>query len=276
MGRLTPITAIAVPLLAALSAGSVRGATLASLVAGGTLETPLIKFDQFTYTGYAGGPSAAAITVTPFDLGGGVGALQFSGNFTATTFATALINYRATAKADAVIFAAGLDGSPTAGTNGFAVVDETFNGGLDPLSVYSQAGTLVTSASETFPPRTSLTVHSQVRLNGTPTSPSSVTIFQQSFSATPLPSDFDLDGDVDGADFLVWQRGIGPPPKLRTQGDADGDEDVDNDDLLRLRMQFGQGPAPVRAIPEPCGGTLAAAAAAMMLRIRRACMRKHR
>jgi hypothetical protein len=29
------------------------------------------------------------------------------------------------------------------------------------------------------------------------------------YVATPTPGDFDFDGDVDGSDFLVWQRGFG-------------------------------------------------------------------
>lgn len=39
-------------------------------------------------------------------------------------------------------------------------------------------------------------------------------------------ADFDIDGDVDGVDFLAWQRGLGKPADVtRADGDADGDPD---------------------------------------------------
>jgi len=32
-------------------------------------------------------------------------------------------------------------------------------------------------------------------------------------AAPPQPGDFDEDGDVDGGDFLLWQRGGSPSPQ---------------------------------------------------------------
>lgn len=62
-------------------------------------------------------------------------------------------------------------------------------------------------------------------------------------TGTPLhnPADFDLDGDVDGNDFLLWQRGLGTPAPTATKGDgdADNDGDVDGDDLAAWRANFG-------------------------------------
>ncbi len=54
-------------------------------------------------------------------------------------------------------------------------------------------------------------------------------------------ADFDFDGDVDGRDFLHWQRGYGTPMPLATKndGDADNDTDVDLDDLLIWQAQYG-------------------------------------
>lgn len=60
----------------------------------------------------------------------------------------------------------------------------------------------------------------------------------------PSPSgDFDGDGDVDGRDFLLWQRGYGTPAPNATpfDGDADGDQDVDGDDLEIWQGQYGLG-----------------------------------
>ncbi len=61
--------------------------------------------------------------------------------------------------------------------------------------------------------------------------------------------DFDLDGDVDGADFLIWQANF---PDLSgtatvTDGDANGDGNVDGADFLIWQACFpyaGPGPAP--------------------------------
>ncbi len=65
------------------------------------------------------------------------------------------------------------------------------------------------------------------------------------------PADFDIDGDVDGADFLAWQRGFGTivPNATKTDGDADNDTDVDADDLNIWESQFGTAaPAPLATL----------------------------
>jgi hypothetical protein len=54
------------------------------------------------------------------------------------------------------------------------------------------------------------------------------------------PGDSDEDDDVDGADFLAWQRGVGTPSgATRAMGDADGDQDVDAEDLALWKDNFG-------------------------------------
>jgi CSLREA domain-containing protein len=62
--------------------------------------------------------------------------------------------------------------------------------------------------------------------------------------ATPPSADFDADGDVDGNDFLLWQRGLGKlaPDATKSDGDADNDQDVDALDLAIWRMQFTPDP----------------------------------
>lgn len=61
------------------------------------------------------------------------------------------------------------------------------------------------------------------------------------FEAQPQPADFDNDGDADGMDFLLWQRGFGTagPEASKQDGDADGDADVDADDLALWQLTFG-------------------------------------
>jgi hypothetical protein len=66
-----------------------------------------------------------------------------------------------------------------------------------------------------------------------------------------LESDHDLDGDVDGRDFLIWQRYHGGETG---NGDANSDLSVDGDDLAVWQMQYGSSvPAVsmVATVPEP-------------------------
>ncbi len=90
--------------------------------------------------------------------------------------------------------------------------------------------------------------------------------------ANPSNGDFDGDGDVDGADFLTWQRGLGLTGKPdATTGDADDDGDVDADDLTLWKSNFGGTPAvaAVGAVPEPASLTLLAAGGLAMGALRR-------
>ena len=84
-------------------------------------------------------------------------------------------------------------------------------------------------------------------------------------------ADFDGDGDVDGADFLTWQRGVGVGTDLTT-GDANDDNVVDGDDLAIWSDQFGAPPsiAAVAQIPEPAGAAiLVIGSIAMLATLRR-------
>ena len=72
-------------------------------------------------------------------------------------------------------------------------------------------------------------------------------------SQTLVPSaDFDNDGDVDGADFLAWQRGFGTASPTPAEGDADFDADVDAADLGIWQTNYGSGtPLLAAAVSEP-------------------------
>jgi len=70
------------------------------------------------------------------------------------------------------------------------------------------------------------------------------TIFEANVfgSADPCDcdADFDRDGDVDGADFLLWQEGFGIMfGAVKGDGDADGDGDVDGADLECWEAHYG-------------------------------------
>lgn len=80
----------------------------------------------------------------------------------------------------------------------------------------------------------------------------------RSFSYTPLqPSgDFDRDGDADGQDFLIWQRGLGVGTTLDA-GDADRNGVVNGADLAVWTAQAGgQAVGSVVRVPEPGSATL--------------------
>jgi hypothetical protein len=71
-------------------------------------------------------------------------------------------------------------------------------------------------------------------------------------------ADFDEDGDVDGDDFLTWQRNLGTPAAMHEHGDANGDATVDALDLAQWRADFcgsepgsGFSQLSVSAVPEP-------------------------
>lgn len=77
-------------------------------------------------------------------------------------------------------------------------------------------------------------------------------------------ADFDSDGDVDGNDFLIWQRGFGLTGQTdNANGDADGSGVVDSLDLDLWKGSFGGGIAvgAVGAVPEPISLSLLAAGA---------------
>jgi hypothetical protein len=79
-------------------------------------------------------------------------------------------------------------------------------------------------------------------------------------------ADFNEDGDINGADFLIWQRGLGVGSSLE-EGDANGDGQVNGTDLAVWRFQFGATGAVVpagSAVPEPTGIALITAIAGLV------------
>ena len=78
------------------------------------------------------------------------------------------------------------------------------------------------------------------------------------------PGDFDADGDVDGSDFLVWQRDYGQTARLRSDDNNDGL--VDAADYTIWRDNYGQGGTQaLAAVPEPASAGLVALGVASVL-----------
>ena len=69
---------------------------------------------------------------------------------------------------------------------------------------------------------------------------------------TAQPGDFDLDGDIDGVDFGLWQTGYPTASgALLSDGDADGDGDVDGTDFGIWQANYLTNLGGSAAIPEP-------------------------
>jgi hypothetical protein len=81
-------------------------------------------------------------------------------------------------------------------------------------------------------------------------------------------ADFDGDGDVDGADFLTWQRGVGTAG-TQAQGNANGVGLIDGADLAIWEAQFGTATVASAPVPEPTSLVLVSLAALGLVAARR-------
>ena len=95
------------------------------------------------------------------------------------------------------------------------------------------------------------------------------------FGRVVLSGDLDADNDVDGADFLIWQRGTGRGPNATLEdGDANLDGVVNDADLLLWKANFGS-TAPTSnliasvPVPEPASSLLLLLAACSAISQRR-------
>jgi hypothetical protein len=81
--------------------------------------------------------------------------------------------------------------------------------------------------------------------------------------------DANLDGRVDNADFLAWQRNVGATNASLTQGDFNGDAVVDAADLALWKTKYATALAAGAAVPECSGAAMALAACAAIAPLRR-------
>jgi hypothetical protein len=64
-------------------------------------------------------------------------------------------------------------------------------------------------------------------------------------------ADVDRDGDVDGQDFLTWQRNVSATFATQSEGDANFDGTVDANDLTIWQDSYGSLLPAVLGVPEP-------------------------
>jgi hypothetical protein len=124
------------------------------------------------------------------------------------------------------------------------------------LSDSEPGGFFVGEDSASFAPQGKITVFTAAKLEGD----AAFTSLVHSFERAPEPvSDFDSDGDVDGADFLAWQKGVGLENPTLAQGDANRDGQADAADLDVWKQQFfGIVDAAIDSVPEPTAAILCA------------------
>jgi gluconolactonase len=93
----------------------------------------------------------------------------------------------------------------------------------------------------------------------------------------PPSADFDIDGDIDGRDFLSWQQNFGiASGATKNQGDANNDGQVNQADLEFWQEQYGTGDTlQAMSIPEPTTASLLGAVL-VLLSSGGSCRRKNR
>jgi hypothetical protein len=80
-----------------------------------------------------------------------------------------------------------------------------------------------------------------------------------------LPGDYNADGQVDAADYVVWRKGYGESVPNWSGADGNGDGVVDDDDFAVWTAGYGSpaagsGSALAPPVPEPAATALACVA----------------
>jgi hypothetical protein len=266
-------------LLGALASPSTSAATLQELFNGASIDAGNARFSNWqlkSLDATATAPNLAMINVTPLVTDPATPGLSFAaGSQIATTGLNAIdlsFSYRVQAigaSASFVSDALAMTGLTFGGPSGFANITQDANTiagtalGTAVAFANRQDNVFQFNATANHDARHAMNVNVNIFLQGIATTDTiSLTAFTQRYSQTgptPLVGDFNNDRRVDGADFLLWQRGGSPVPRSAS-------------DLALWRSHFGESVAVTAAlarVPEPAAATLLMVAATGALALTR-------
>ena len=209
------------------------GATLEELFDGGTITVGDSQFRDWELislnSSAIGTPDLSQISVVPLANDLSNPGLQFAGNGQLTILGTnsldLVFKFRVQALRAGRAFAnheLALSGVDFGANGGLVVIsDELTNdsgANLEPALVIADMESIPIPVLDTsdFTPQAAVSVVTNLLINGLSAADTiTVDSFTQRFAQTGpaiLPGDFDADGDADGKDFLLWQRGNSPNP----------------------------------------------------------------
>lgn len=172
--------------------------------------------------------------------------------------------------------------TPVVGVPTFLVLRIDFTEGVDPVSVYVNPfpGAPEPSVADASIIDLGISNLSRLSLSGPGGAAfDSIRIGTSYADVAPANSDFNDDGHVGAADLALWQLNYGASEAATNmQGDADVDFDVDGRDFLIWQRQFGFGTASAfssKSIPEPTAIYLFSFALASTLSLRNRIQRFH-
>jgi hypothetical protein len=273
---------LAAVLASIASPAPAAGVSLADLLDGGSLQAGNARFDTWQLLGLddtgAPPPDLSLIQVTPLVNDPANPGLQFTGagqlSITGQNAVELELRFQVHAGVNANSFA-GHSLTMTAVTFGGDGGIATISQEVATVAAVDLAPTVVIAdnesdvsqlaASAALAPHLNLSATLNVFLIGFDAADSiELATFTQRFAQTgpaTLAGDFNNDKRVNGADFLLWQRGLSPAP-------------MSPQDLAAVRNNFGADISVVAAalpVPEPATGVLSIAAfAALSGRLRRA------
>lgn len=261
--------ALAIVMLVAVPAA--RGATLSSLLSGGSLTVGAAQFTNWQLTSLdataATQPNLALITVDPLAGNLLLPGLRFSGNGQWATTAINTVDMTVSFHVQATSGSSSFTGQQLTMTGAafgpsggiIAITNEAIAGdGADLGAVIAFANVtgnaLQFSDAKSLGPRLSFTAYLNILVTGAgaldQVDLSAFEMRLTQIGPTLLQGDFNGDNRVDGGDFLQWQRGQSPMPKSTS-------------DLDLWKQDYGLSIAVVpvaTTVPEPPAALLAVAA----------------
>jgi hypothetical protein len=96
------------------------------------------------------------------------------------------------------------------------------------------------------------------------------------YSLAVRPGDYNADGSVDAADYIVWRKAMSPSGGVRADGNGDGIVDTADYDVWRSQFgsSYSMGANAVTAVPEPATAWILLTGAAATLLVRRPATRR--